>query len=475
MKKNIIFGLFVFVFIALSSSVFADSFLSIELVNQDPDPATAGNFVDIRIGVENTASMISEDMVLELFEEFPFSVAGGESTVKEVGTLDSYQSGDNYKILKFRVLVDKDAKAGEYDLNFWQFSKNNKDDGIKKSITIDLKTKESAEIIRIDKTDLLPGKMTPLKFAITNVGSAPLRDISFSWINEDGIILPVGSDNTQFIKYMEIGETVEIEYNVIADSNADAGLYKLDLSLSYEDSLDGDVAGFSTVAGIYVGGITDFDIAFSEISNGEVAFSVANIGSNPASSVSVIVPEQQGWTVSGSNSRIIGNLNVGDYTVASFGLQSSARGNVPSSEKTQDTSDKTLSREDFLAQRNSGSPQNSQNSLKMQVAYTDTMGNRNIVEKNIAMKSQNLMSGTFDFASAASGTSSGTMAGMRSFGMRQQQESFFSKYKWYIISLTFIAVAFLFNSKFKKKKILEPKLTRLGFFKSFFKRKGKKR
>ena len=110
---------------------------------------------------------------------------------------------------------------------------------------------------------------------------------------------------------------------MIADTNALPGLYKLNLYLTYEDSFSNKTKKISTIAGMYVGGGTDFDVAFSDNANGQMSFSVANIGSNPANSVSVIFPSRRGWSVSGSNSVIIGNLNKGDYTVASFKLQSS--------------------------------------------------------------------------------------------------------------------------------------------------------
>jgi uncharacterized repeat protein (TIGR01451 family) len=71
-------------------------------------------------------------------------------------------------------------------------------------------------------------------------------------------------------------------------------------------------------AGIYIGGATDFDIAFMEQSpTGAYTFSVSNIGNNGANSVKVSVPLQENWTVTdGSNSVVLGNLAKGDYTIA---------------------------------------------------------------------------------------------------------------------------------------------------------------
>src|SRR5665811_1492886 len=170
---------------------------------------------------------------------------------------------------------------------------------------------------------------------------------------------------------------------VIADTNAQPGLYKINLHLSYQYSLSNQTKTINTIAGIYVGGGTDFDVAFSDNSNGQMSFSVANIGSNPANSVSVMVPDQPGWSVSGSNSVIIGNLNKGDYTVASFKLQSAISNMTFQNRAGRNNSSYTQGRS-FQRTTNS-----SPDTFLMQIAYTDTMGVRTVVEKQVNLGSQN--------------------------------------------------------------------------------------
>ena len=454
MKSKLFLSMLLVISISiLSSVVLAADVLTVSLVNQDPDPAIAGSIVEVRIGVENTEGIASENAVIELEDQYPFSMVPGESAVKKIGTLGSYQTGDNYKIMKFRIQVDKNAPAGTYDMVFWQYQEGQKEAaGIRKTVSVDVKSKEGAEVIYIDKTDLVPGKQTDLKFIINNVGSAPLRDLSFSWENTDGIILPVGSDNTKYIKYIDVGESAELDYKVVADSNAEPGLYKLDLSLKYEDPLTGEDEELSTIAGVYVGGITDFDVAFSESSAGETSFSIANIGSNPAFSVSVIIPQQEGWRVSGSNSVIIGNLNKGDYTVASFGLQSGGgAGMMPPSVDFSKMTDEE--RQEMRTQRASQSKQ----TVLVQIAYTDTMGNRNTIDKEVPLNPSAMMT-----AASSDGTTT-TTNGFR--GMRMRQESFWSKYKWYFISLAVLVVAFVAYKKYKRKKLENPKFKLASLFK----------
>lgn len=361
MKKTIIVFL-ALIMITVSSMVYAQSetakSISISLINQDPDPSIAGDVVEVRLGIENRGGGGAKDLILEIMPEYPFSMAQGYDVVQKVGTMQPYQTGSDMQIVKFKIKVNRDATAGSYELKMKEYEADKKSGFIQRSVSIDVESKESAEVIYIDKTTLVPGKQSSLMFTINNVGSAPLRDLTFRWMNEDKVILPVGSDNTKYMKYIEMGDSAELHYQVIADSNADPGLYELSLYLSYDDPVSGEEKEISTIAGVYVGGETDFDVAFSESSGTETSFSVANIGSNPANSVSVIIPEQEGWRVSGSNSVIIGNLNKGDYTVASFSIQAINR-----------------------------------NDIDVMVMYTDTMGERKSVEKTVAVGTQTNMTG----------------------------------------------------------------------------------
>ena len=53
-----------------------------------------------------------------------------------------------------------------------------------------------------------------------------------SWKDPKGVILPVYSDNTKYIKYLDAGQSVKVDYSVMADVNADPGLYTLNVNLS---------------------------------------------------------------------------------------------------------------------------------------------------------------------------------------------------------------------------------------------------
>jgi len=422
--------------------------LIISLVNQDPDPASVGDILEVRVGVENIGGDSAENVVLELNPDYPFSIVPGESAKQNIGTIKARQYDSDIKIVKFKVRVDKDATAGAYNLKIKSYQEGNPDVVTQTSLSIDVQSKESAEVIYIDQVELIPGRITPLKFTVNNVGSSPLRDLTFQWENAEDIILPVGSDNTKYIKYIDVGDSAELNFNVIASATADPDLYKLDLKLTYDDPFSGEETEINTKAGVYVGGATDFDVAFSGTSSGESSFSISNIGSVSASSVTVRIPEQPGWRVTGSNSVIIGNLNEGDYTIASFTLQQTGGAGTAAVQNLRLNSTASDSRPVFIGQNASAAAGAS--TVKLEVVYTDSRGNRNTLAKDVAIDSSSLRA-----SSADSGT-----AGTPVFGARRVRQSvwttFWNKAKWVLGAVIVLGLLFFAHKKVKKERIKNP-------------------
>jgi len=182
MNKTRIGFLAICLMITLSSVAYADlsgvTGVSVSLVNQDPSPAIAGEIVDIYLGIENIGGESSGNLIVELEPEYPFTLVPGEPAVQNIGTIKSYQKDNYMKIITYTIKVDSDTPAGSYDITVKYYEQG---DPLptEKTITIDVKNKEMAEIIHIDKTNLVPGKQTSLKFTINNVGNAPIKGHDF--------------------------------------------------------------------------------------------------------------------------------------------------------------------------------------------------------------------------------------------------------------------------------------------------------
>jgi hypothetical protein len=395
---------------------------------------------------------------MDVMPSYPFSLAPGQPATQNIGSLQGYagQANQNIRVLKYTILVDKDATAGTYNLKV-NVHPQGSSAVIQQNVPIAITSQQNAEVIHIDRTALVPGRVSNITFVINNVGGAPLSDLTFSWSEPNGVVLPVGSDNTQYIKQIDIGRSATVQYQVIADTSASPGLYKLNLNLKYNDQLSGQ-QNVSTIAGVYVGGPTEFTIAPSDSGNAQTSFSVANTGSNPATAVSVTIPPQRGWIVTGSNSMIIGNLNKGDYTVASFNLQSTAnmtgRGfnssrtsgrSLSNGQENQAPEQQRLADEQFSAngagQNRTGMPQPE---VLVRIEYSDTTGTRQSVEQLV-----NVATLSGGGAAASRGARMGT-------GAVTTSQNPIITYKWYLLALALIAAGGFGHYKYKRRKLVDP-------------------
>jgi hypothetical protein len=260
-------------------------------------------------------------------------------------------------------------------------------------------------------------------------------------------VLPVHSGAVRYVKYLDVGQSVDLNYTVIAYVNANPGLYPLNMVLHSESLTDATPVELNTTAGVFVGGETDFDVAFSESSAGQTSLSVSNIGNNPAQSVSVIVPQQPNFRVSGSTSAIIGNLDKGDYTLVSFQISSTVATNFTGQGTAQGRSASAAQNESRFRQGfgnstfgNAGAGNNPGN-LRVQIDYTDTTGTRRTVEKNVSIQFRSL-------------SSSGTTGTTTGFSGRTQSSSFIgSTAFWVILVVIVVGVgAFIYRKKSTAKK-----------------------
>lgn len=375
MKKMLLFILLILSPIAhASAATYVDSAgLSVDVMSQTPNPARPGESVELTLSVQNYGNEDLKNIVITAQPEYPFSKVDGESLSRTISYLNARQDDDDAATVKLKLKVASDAPAGTYELDIVTTDST----GTTKTTTLDIEVrgKEYAQIVTISKASIDFATEEQLDFVVTNTGSSPLKNMEISWVDSTGTILPVYSDNTKYISYLAPNESVTVSYIVMADVNADPGLYKLDITLEVED-YDSNVSTISTTAGLFVGGGTDFDVAFSDNSDGEMSFSIANVGNNEAYSVKVSIPEQEGYSVSGSSSTIVGNLEKGDYTIASFTVSQQGAGGMPG------TGGAGPGGNAAVASASSANASTS-NDLQVLIEYTDSAGQRNTVEKSV--------------------------------------------------------------------------------------------
>lgn len=90
--------------------------LEITMLNQDPDPAKQGEYLDLRWKVVKIGNEKIDDITFNLELEYPFFLDKSESAEKKIGSWRGYSDDEEYYILHYKIRVDEEALEDDYDI-----------------------------------------------------------------------------------------------------------------------------------------------------------------------------------------------------------------------------------------------------------------------------------------------------------------------------------------------------------------------
>ena len=285
-----------------------------DVLKYDPAPAEPGNFLDLWLSIDNTGSDTANDYIVELIPAYPFYLDSNENAIRNYSSIDSIGV-----IAEYKLRIAEDAPNGEAILKVKHY-KRGSSIAVIDELKVSIIGKVDVDILSIEPNTLIPGNPTKVVFSVNNSGRAPVRDMIITWNDPNNKILPLAGENRYRIQNLDIGNSTEVVFSMIADPSATQGVHMINVNMSFQrfgisDSRTSQIA-------FIVGGLTDFDVAQQDIRDNTISISVANIGVNTATGVLLTVPEQQDWRIIGGSNVFLGNLNSGDFTVASLQLQS---------------------------------------------------------------------------------------------------------------------------------------------------------
>ncbi|MCX6820445.1 MAG: hypothetical protein NT016_00620 [Candidatus Aenigmarchaeota archaeon] len=253
-----------------------------------------------------------------------------------------------------------------------------------------------ATLLNQDPVSAEPGSYVNLLFKLENWGTMPMNDANFTLVQAFPFTLDPGTDAT--VQLGTVGSLARgatsyfIKYKVKVDADAVGGENQIKVEFGNATSLSQQTLNVSVEDPR-----TDFDVitqgstsAASATALSSTNLVIANIGANTAYSTIVSVPDQSGFRVSGDYASIVGNLNAGDYTLVSFTV-------VPMN-------------------ATAAPAQNGRRDLIVEVSYTDGLGIRRTVDKNVPIDVSGSSSVLIERARTTS-TSNGTFQLFGSTGM----------------------------------------------------------
>jgi len=401
----------------------------------------------IQVNLRSIGTSISNIGVTATSWDVNAVIAQGNWDV-DVGSLDN---GESYSVL-FEFKIPSTASPGLYQVLF-EISGG---EYIKQTAIIQVQDATVLDITSVSPTEISIGAATTILFNLTNNGGVGIQNILFTWQDPNDLILPIGADNRITIPSIGAKNHTEIPFVIIASSGISPGVYPLTILIQYYDQTGKKQTVNSTV-GMQISGKTTFDIVLQTSTTSTTTFAVVNTGANTASSVVVSIPQQPSYSTSGTSSTSVGNLDAGDYTLASFSLTSTTsnvtrNGTIqfPSFNRTgmngpPSGGNFTDGQNMFMNQSFSGM---GTSQLVVQIAYTDVFGIRQTIQKQITLTSGSTSG--FSSRTTTQGTS-GTFPG--SFSSQSQSSDLSSSIMYVAIGVIGIVIVVVVIQLGRKKKL----------------------
>jgi hypothetical protein len=195
-----------------------------------------------------------------------------------------------------------------------------------------------------------------LTFKNTGTGTVQNAIAEIDLAGTNSIFSILGGGKQFSLGTLKAGEVTSITFDLAVDITANPGVYNIPVHITGQNNYSSN-----NVIGLVVAGMTNFDISYVE-TLGSFSLNVANVGISTANAVAVNLPRQKNFSITGSTSQVIGNLNPGDYTSANFQITKTPGGG---------------------------------NNLDVEILYTDTSGQRHTVAKSlpVALASTDTQSG----------------------------------------------------------------------------------
>ncbi|MFH0868022.1 MAG: COG1361 S-layer family protein [Candidatus Woesearchaeota archaeon] len=301
--------------------------MKVSMINQLPDPAEPGKYVDLRFKFENNGSAVAEDIVAEILPQYPFSLDSGESAVKNIGSINPQQKGDNGIVIKYKLRVDKDALEGE---NGIKFRYKTSDDAWITLQEFKVNIQPYDALLLLDRvvsnpSVIKPGEKATVDITFKNIAEILLKKIRVK-IKLGGVPLaPLGSTNEKVIDKIDKNEEANVVFDLIGEPDAQSGIYKVPVEFVYFDGLGNSYSRNSTI-GLVIGSEPDLAVNIDSTtiqqagSPGEVSIKIVNKDVNEIKFLNVKLVESDDYTIISPEDVYVGNIDSDDYETAEFKL-----------------------------------------------------------------------------------------------------------------------------------------------------------
>lgn len=326
MKKNInkiikIMTIAIITIIIGITTAYSAPGLSVVLANQNPDPVTPGNLVEINIKVANSADKPIENAKIKMEANNNFKVAQGQINERNLGVIPAFstsQGSRSYVIVRYLIEVSPNAPLGLNPVRF-----NVETTRGVSSFEFDISILNRNPILEINKINidtLEAGKTQTLNIEIENKNPITLRnvEISLDLLSVDNRALStLSGSNRKIINILKANEKKEITFEITANPDSMSKPYILPINIKFQDNLEnkyekqilGSVKVYSTP---FVLLRLESQEKYSQ-GRGRFSFSISNPGTSAIKGMQVEFLESENYEIIDGKYQYIGDLNPDDF------------------------------------------------------------------------------------------------------------------------------------------------------------------
>jgi hypothetical protein len=331
-KKITLFAILAILSMMFASFVFAATpstdAIKLSLINQDPNPVSPGDYVTVKIRVENLGQDSVTGVKVTLVQQYPFSLDPGVSNVKSVGTMGAFQkmtdSNDLSAVVEYKLRVAKDAVEGTNKIKVQYESDASSMQTYE--FDIQVKTQDYGLVISSVKSDKFePGKSGNVEIMLSNPSDSTLRDVTVSLDLSSATLpfAPVDSATSKKVKFLLSNQESIFRFGLMPYATADSMVYKIPVTISYYDSAN-TLVEKNEIVGIVVGANADLSIYsdtkdfFAGVDRGTVTVKFVNKGLINVKLLSANLKDGVDYEVISSNENYIGSVDSNDFETADF-------------------------------------------------------------------------------------------------------------------------------------------------------------
>ena len=301
--RIIILAVMVFGTVTFAAAATESAYTKATLLNQDPDPAEPGDYVELRWKVVKYGNGELENVTYKLDVDYPFYFDKIDEPVKKLGSWDGYSDEEEYFTLYYKVMVDDDAEEGTYEVDLITDSGGDVTKQRKEyEIRVDEKDKPDFVIgsIQSEPVKLVSGAdEAKLAVEVVNVGDGQAENVRTVLNLPPSFESSYSYSDRDVLGSLEGGNSKIAEYYVDINDTAQAGAYNATLELGYSKSDDDDDEYYKTTIPVQIEvkskpmfDVVDYHTEPEIVKQGESAdlrVTVKNTGSEEGESVSVKV------------------------------------------------------------------------------------------------------------------------------------------------------------------------------------------